>query len=181
MVAADGRRHGLIMAGEGSIAKRLRMTLDFEVEVAQITDESLREHYRHSSNYEELVGDAELWANLGRQVRLQRALLEDEEALRQFITFVVADEVDASTNSLLGEVFGVGGERSEEDILGPVFRRLSAEDARYLREASEVGELFESIEVLSRSFKVRWTAARLEEVTVVAKGTPASAVSDNLM
>lgn len=83
--------------------------------------------------------------------------------------------------SLLGEVFGVGGERSEEDILGPVFRRLSAEDERYFREASEAGELFEIIEVLSRSFKVRWTAARLEEVRQGAKGTPASAVSDNLM
>src|ERR1051325_708228 len=131
------------------IEKQLRMTLSFKVYVEEITDESLREYYQRFSNYDELIGDVELWANLSRQIRLQHALLEDEDALRKFLTFVVSDEVDSSINSQLGEVFGVGGRRNEEDILAPVFSRLGEEDARYFHEVSEAGTLFESIEVLS--------------------------------
>lgn len=152
------------------VEKRLRMSLDFEVSVEEITDESLREHYRRSSNYAEIVGDLEVWANLSRQIRLQRALFEDEEALRRFLAFVVTDEVDSSLDSRLGEVFGVSGNQNEEEILGPVFGRLEEEDARYFREVSAAGSLFESIEVLSRSFKVRWTGASLEEIKNVAEG-----------
>ena len=102
------------MAGKGSITKRLRMTLDFEVEVEELTDESLRRHYERFGNSEELVGDAEVWANLSRQIRLQRALLDDEEALGKYLTYAAVVEVDASTDSRLGEVFGVNMERAEE-------------------------------------------------------------------
>jgi hypothetical protein len=91
------------------IAKRLRMVLDFEVTVEELTDEGLHEYYRRSKGYEELAGDAEMWANVTRQLRLQRALLEDEEALGRFITLVVVDEVDSRLDGRLGEVFGVGG------------------------------------------------------------------------
>jgi hypothetical protein len=41
------------------IRKRLRMTLDFAVTVEELTDERLRAYYRHSTNYEELVGGGE--------------------------------------------------------------------------------------------------------------------------
>lgn len=150
-------------------AKRLRMTLDFEVEVAELTDERLREYYRRFGNYEELVGDAETWENISRQRRLQRALLEDEEALGRFLTYVVVDEVDSRLDSRLGETFRVGGEREEEEILGPVFARLGEEDARYFREVSEAGALWENVEALSKCFVVRWKAALLEDVRVIAE------------
>jgi hypothetical protein len=152
------------MAGEVLMAKRLRMTLDFEVEVEEVTDESLHEHYRKSANYEELVGDSEWWENARRQGRLQRALLEDEEALRKYLTYVAAVEVDPSSDSRLCEVFGVNVERAEEDILGAVFGRLGTEDARYYREVSaEDNGLFDSVEVLSSAIRVRLTGARIEE------------------
>jgi len=83
----------------------------------------------------------------------------------------VSVEVDPSADSRLCEVFGVGGMSAEEDILGPVFRRLDLEDARYFLEVSAEGALFDSIEVLSRSFVVRWTEAILEEIKGVAEGS----------
>lgn len=159
------------MAGDVLITKQLRMTLDFEVEVEEVTDESLRDYYSRWSNYEEIVGDAELWANLSRQISLQRALLEDEAALRNYLVYVAADRVDPSSDSRLCEIFGVGGKQAEEDILGPVFGRLGEEDARYFSEVSVEGALFESIEVLSQSFKVRSARATIEEVMPVAEGT----------
>jgi hypothetical protein len=154
------------------LKKQLRMTLDFMVSVNEITDESLRDYYRAFISYEELVGDAELWANIGRQVRLQKVLLEDDEALRRFLTYVVVNEVDSSLDSRLGEVFSVSGECIEEEIFEPVFSRLGEDDARYFREVSEGGALWENVEVLSRSFVVSWTSASLEELRAVAIGSP---------
>lgn len=158
------------------------MVLDFEVEVEELTDESLREYYRRSKGYEELVGDAEMWANVTRQARLQRALLEDEEAVGRFITLVVVDEVDSRLDSRLGEVFEVGGMWGEEEILGRVFSRLDTEDAQFYRELSEDQALHENIEALSRSFRVKWKSAMLEEVRPVAEGIiVGEGESDNLM
>lgn len=162
--------------------KRLRMVLDFEVEVEELTEEGLHLHYGRFSNYEELVADKGWWENALRQLRLQRVLLEDEEALRKYLTYVAAAEVDDSSDSRICEVFGVGGERAEEEILETLFSRLSEEDARFYREVSESEEdlLFHNVEALSRSFKGRWTGAKVEEVSTVAVGK-VGGESDNLM
>jgi hypothetical protein len=151
-------------------AKRLRMTLDFEVEVEELTDERLREYYRRFTNYEELAGDPETWENISRQRRLQRALLEDEEALRRFLTYAVVDEVDSRLDSRLGGAFRVRGAQIEEAILEPVFARLGEADARYFKELTEAGTLWEGVEAMSRCFVVRWRAAVLEDVRVIAEG-----------
>jgi hypothetical protein len=79
-------------------------------------------------------------------------------------------EVDDSNDSRICEVFGVGGERAEEEILEPLFSRLSSEDEQFYREVDKEDLLFHNVEALSRSFKGRWTGAMLEEVNTVAKG-----------
>ena len=146
------------------------MVLDFEVAIEELTDETLRSYYRQFTNYEETVGDLEFWANISRQVRLQRALLEDESTLRRFLTHIVTSEVDASLDSRLGEVFGVGGLWAEEEILGPLFSQLGEEDKNFFLQVSEGGDLFEHVEVLSFAFKSRWIGASLFEETYSAPG-----------
>lgn len=158
------------MTGKRLLERRLRMTLDFEVTAEELTDEMLRDYYRTSSNFEELIGDREFWANISRQLRLQKVLLEDEEVLLKYLTYVVAVEVDSSADSWVAEVFGVGGEQPEEDIFGPLFSQLGKPDGKFYRKISEEGFLFEHIEVLSRSFKGRLTGAILEERRLVAAG-----------
>lgn len=153
------------------IEKRLRMTLDFEVSVGEITDEDLRKYYRWFTDYDEMASDSETWGNIRRQQRLQLALLADEEALHRFLTYVVINEVDSRIGSRLGAVFGMGREETEEEILEPVFSRLDEEDERYFREVSEADMLWESVEVLSRSFVARWTGASLAEIKIVAVGS----------
>lgn len=157
------------------------MVLDFEVTVEELTDEGLHEYYRRSKGYEELCGDAETWANVTRQLRLQRALLEDEEALGRFITLVVVDEVDSRLDGGLGEVFGVGGMWGEEEILGAVISRMDKEDANFYRELIDGEALHENIEALNQSFRVVWSGATLEEVRPVAEGRMGDGESDNLM
>jgi hypothetical protein len=160
-------------------AKRLRMVLDFEVTVEELTEESLREYYRRFRSYEEQAGDAETWANVSRQLRLQRALLADGEALGRFLTMVVVDEVDSRLDSRLGEVFEVGRMWAEEEILGRVFPQLGEEDANFYRELVEGEALHENIEALNQSFRVVWSGATLEEVKPVAEGSINENGSDN--
>lgn len=163
------------------LKRRLSMVLDFEVEVEELTEEKLHLHYRQFRNYEELVADEGWWENARRQLRLQRVLLEDEEALRKYFTYVAAVEVDDSNDSRICEVFGVGGERAEEDILEPLLSRLSEEDEQFYREVEKEDLLFHNVEALSRSFKGRMIRAMMEEVSTVAEGTIERKESDNLM
>jgi hypothetical protein len=163
------------------LKKRLRMVLDFEVEVEELTEEGLHLHYGRFANYEELVADSGWWENARRQLRLQRVLLEDEEALWKYLTYVATVEVDDSNDSRICEVFGVGGERAEEEILERLFSRLSKEDARFYREVDKEDLLFHNVEALSRSFKGRWMRATVEEVSTVAVGKLGGGESDNLM
>lgn len=154
------------------LKKRLKMVLDFEVVIEELNDEMLRSYYRKFTNYEETIEDLELWANIRRQIRLQRALLEDESTLRRFLTHVVIDEVDASLDSRLGEIFGVRGMWVEEDILGPLFSQLEDEDEDFFVTVSEDGSLFENVEVLNFSFKSSFTGAALfEETDFAVEGT----------
>ncbi len=125
--------------------KRLRMTLDFEVTISEIIEESLREHCRMFTNPDELLADTETHRKLGRQQRLQQALLADEESLLRFLTYVVVSEVNSNIGSRLGEMFGMGREETEGEILGPVFGRLGEEDARFY--ASVAGVLWENVEL----------------------------------
>lgn len=166
------------MTGKRVLERQLRMTLDFEVTAEELTDEALREYYRTSSNFEELISDREFWANISRQVRLQKVLLEDEEVLKKYLTYVVAVEVDSSSDSRLAEVFGVGGKRPEEDIFGPLFSRLEEEDESFFREVSEEDSLFDHMEVLSRSVRVNWTGGVLEEVSQVVEAVMGEGESD---
>jgi hypothetical protein len=160
------------------VKKRLRMTLDFEVTISEITEESLREHCRMFTDSNELLADPETHRNLGRQQRLQRALLADEESLRRFLTYVVVSEVNSNIGSRLGEMFGLGREETEGEILEPVLARLDEEDARFY--ASVAGVLWENVELLNSSFVARWMRAVLEEVTEVAEGAINQGESDNL-
>lgn len=67
----------------------------------------------------------------------------------------------------------------EEEILGTVFSRLDEEDTNFYRELSEGQVLHENIEALSRSFRVMWKSATLEEVRAVVEGTIDGNESDN--
>lgn len=156
------------MAGRKLLEKRLRMALDFVVEVEELTDETLRDYYSQFPGFDEKVAGA-VWADLSRQIRLQRALLEDDEALEKFLAYVVTNEVDSGLDSRLREAFGVGGGRADEVILENVFSSLGHEDASYFRTAVESGTLFEAVEAVSRSIRVRWVGADISEVKVTAQ------------
>src|SRR5215216_379946 len=71
--------------------KRVSVTVEFKMAFREITPETALE-MGLSRDLAEVAGDAALVETVEMQGRLLRALLEDEEALRQFIACAVIEE-----------------------------------------------------------------------------------------
>jgi hypothetical protein len=142
------------------VEKHYRMTLDFRVLIGDVRKEGA-----------ESVGDdlEQVDEHLERQRRLLRALLRDERALDEFMTYLVIDRVCSHPDSELGMVFGV---RPDEEILEPVYSALGEDDAQFFREVRRDGILWENTEQFECCFAVDWTGATLIEIAAKKEGDP---------
>jgi len=145
------------------VEKHYRMTLDFRVLIGNVRKEEI-----------ERVGDGLEGADehLERQRRLLRALLCDERALDDFMTYLVTDRVCRHPDSELGMVFGV---RPDEEILEPVYSALGEDDAQFFREVRQEGILWDNTEQFEFCFAVDWTGATLIEIAAKKEGDPTAA------
>jgi hypothetical protein len=140
--------------GEGRQAalaeKRVSVTVEFKIAFREITPETALE-MGLSRDLGEVEGDAALVETVEMQGRLLRALLEDEEALRQFIACAVIEEVAEGGGELLRKGLKV---KSEEEALRPVIETLGGEVAEYYEGVREV-MFMENIELIIFSTPVR--------------------------
>jgi hypothetical protein len=135
--------------------RRVSLTLEFKIAFREITPETAVE-VQEPSDPAGVLGDVALMADVDREGRILRALLEDEEALRQFIACAVIDEVAAGDGDLLREGLKV---KSEEEALQPVIEALGGEVAEYY-EGMREGMFAENIELLIFSTPVRCLSVR---------------------
>lgn len=136
--------------------KRVSLTVEFKIVFREITPGTAVE-MELARNAEEVPGDAALTETVEMQGRLLRALLKDEEALRQFIACAVIEEVAAGGGDLLRKGLRV---RSEEEALRPVIKAVGGEVAEYY-ESVRGGVMFaENIELLICSTPVRCLGVR---------------------
>lgn len=134
--------------------RRVSLTLEFKIAFREITPETAVEVHE-PSDPAGVLGDAALMGDVEREGRILRALLEDEEALRQFIACAVIDEVAAGQGELLRKGLKVSG---EEEALRPVIERLGGEVAEYYE---GMGEMFaDHIELLIYSTPVKCLEVR---------------------
>src|SRR3954469_1853868 len=141
--------------GEGRQAtlaeKRVSVTVEFKIAFREITPETALE-MGLSRDLAEVEGGAALAETVEMQARLLRALLEDEEALRQFIACAVIEEVAEGGGELLREGLKV---KSEEEALRPVIEAVGGEVAEYYA-GVEGGVMFaENIELIIFSTPVK--------------------------
>lgn len=142
--------------------KRVSLTLKFKIAFCEITPETAVEMYP-SRDLNEVLSDPVLMGDVERQGRLIRALLEDKEALRQFIACAVIDEVVAGGGELLRKGLKA---KSEEEALRPVIEGLGGEVAEYY-EGIEGEVIFEeNIELLIFSTPVKCLMVRGRVVDV---------------
>jgi hypothetical protein len=143
-----------------TVERHYRMTLDFRVLVGDVRKDGVERGGDDAEQARE---------RLKRQRRLLRALLCDERVLDEFMTYLVTDRVCSHTDSELGIVFDV---RPEEEMLEPVFSAMGEDDARFFREVSQEGILWENTEQFERCFAVDWAGATLFEIRAQKEGDP---------
>jgi hypothetical protein len=128
------------------------VTMEFRVSFREITPATVVEMYPSRDAEEAPVDAAQLQA-VERQGRLLRALLENEEALRQFIGCAVIEEVVAGHGELLRKGLKVAG--GEEETLRPLIEALGGEAAEFYA-VVEGEEMFtENIDLLLFSTPVK--------------------------
>jgi hypothetical protein len=160
--AADFERRGQAVIAE----KRVSLTLEFRVTFREITPETVVEMYPSHDPEEEPVDAAQMEA-VERQGRLLLALLEDEEALRQFIGCAVIDEIVAGRGELLREWLKVGG---EEEALRPLIKALGGELAEFYAGVEGEEMLIENIDLLLYSTPVKCLEVRGRVVDMSEEG-----------
>jgi hypothetical protein len=135
--------------------KRVSLTLEFKIAFREITPETAVEVHEPSEPAG-VLGDAVLMGDVEREGRILRALLEDEEGLRQFIACAVIDEVAAGQGELLRKGLKVKG---EEEALRPLIEALGGEVAEYYAGGRE-GTFADHIELMIYSTPVKCLEVR---------------------
>lgn len=112
------------------LEKRVTLTLEFRMAFHEITTETAVEK-RPARSREEVLGDESMMEWVEGQAKILRALLKDEEALRQFIACGAIDLIVAGDGRLLRKGLKV---ESEEEALRPLIEGLGGEVAEYYSE-----------------------------------------------
>lgn len=146
--------------------KRVSVTVEFKIAFREITRETALE-MGLSRDLAEVAGDAALMKSVEMQGRLFQALLEDEEALRQFIACAVIEEVATWGGELLREGLRVG---SEEEALRPVIEALGGEVEEHYEFVKEGVMFAENIDMLIFSTPVRCLGVRARVADMNEKG-----------
>jgi hypothetical protein len=152
--------------------KRVTLTLEFKIAFREITPETAVEVHQ-PRDPAGVMGDAALMADVEREGRVLGALLEDEEALRQFIACAVIDEVAAGGGELLRKGLKA---KDEEEALRPVIKALGGAVAEYFSGVKK-GMFDENIELLIYSTPVKCLAVRMRVIEMSEEGDE----SDNFL
>jgi len=148
--------------------RRVSLTVEFKIAFREITPETAVE-MELSRDLAEVQRDAALAETVEMQGRLLEALLEDEEALRQFIACAVIEEVAAGGGELLRKGLRV---KDEEEALRPVIEAVGGEVAEYYEGVKEGVMFAENIEFLIYSTPVRCLGVRWRVVEMSGGASP---------
>lgn len=142
----------------GTGAKRIRVTAEFRISFREITPELYLET-NPRLDPEEARRDFEAMRRVGRQARLMRALLEDEEALRGFLASAAIAELVAGNGELLRRALRA---ESDAEVLRPVTESLGWGDSLFFDEARETEVFPDQIDLLLYGTPVKCLGIEME-------------------
>lgn len=137
------------------------MMLDFRVLVRAITTEVCRESYFFNDENTS-TGKAYFRENVERQQRLYRLLRDNRQVLEQYLLCVLTQEAGNYVYDGLAAAFDAA---DEDELLVPLYRRMTKEDACFFEECRKLGALAENTELIAEAFKVEWVGAEIAEMS----------------
>lgn len=145
---------------------RFRLTVDFEVAVHSITEDSVHDLAATFSNRDEVVADPNTWAWVARQQRLLHALVSSPGLLRRYVEAraqgAAAEEAGGWVFEEMERSADRGGE--EDGAFWGAVEMLREEDRAYFEATSDEGTLYESTTVFDSAFDAYPTGVTLEGI-----------------
>lgn len=141
--------------------RHYRVTLDFRLLIRGITDEVCKESFFFGGDISS-VEEPGFRENVERQRRLYRLLRDDAPVLERYLLSVITSEAGRYAADSLADAVGA---EDEDDLLVPLIRGMTEEDARFFEECRREGALADHTELVARAFKVEWVGAVVEEVS----------------
>jgi hypothetical protein len=144
----------------GTLERHYRVTLDFRVLAREITAEVCQESFLFNDENAS-AAEPQFRENIERQRRLYRLLRENRQVLEQYILSVLTQEAGNYVYGRLADAFDVA---DEDELLVPLYRRMTEEDARFFEESRARGVLAENTELIAIAFKAEWVGAEVAEM-----------------
>jgi hypothetical protein len=132
------------------------VVFDVNIRISEITPENVSAHYTLD---ETGAGLPREWAE--RQNRLLLALLQDEEALDQFLISITTSDFGSLLES--EHISGMADE-AEGALFANVFAKLGNGDCLFFQEALNEGSLFDNIVLVHRAFVTEWERVEIKDV-----------------
>lgn len=107
------------------------------------------------------AGDPYVREKVERQRRLYGLLRRDGAALERYLLSVLLREAGILAFEGLPNAFNA---EEEDEVLVPLYKGMSEEDAGFFEECRRTGVLPENTELISSAFKVEWVGAEVEEI-----------------
>jgi len=130
--------------------RKCRLVLEISIGISEITPEIIAPHFTTDEEDQALCRE---WAQ--RHQRLLNALLQNQEALHQFLTSVAQGDL-----GLLLESQSMPGMKSEaeDDFFARLLGDLADEDRKFFEEAVREGYMDHCIELINNAFVADWEA-----------------------
>jgi hypothetical protein len=94
-------------------------------------------------------------------------LRDNRQVLEQYLLSVLTQEAGNYVYNRLADAFDAA---DEDELLVPLFGRMTAEDARFFEESQALGVLAEDTELIAIAFKVEWVGAEVAEISRRVEG-----------
>lgn len=137
-----------------------RVTMDFRMLIRPITPEVCEESLFFKAQCapeEEPIFEE----NVERLRRLHKLLLNNPQALEQYLLYVLIQEVGHYAEDGLMDAFDA---KEEEEILIPLYKSMAEEDVHFFEGCRELKALSDNMELIAAAFKVEWEGAEIAEM-----------------
>lgn len=141
------------------IKRKCRIVIDVPIHITEITPEIVADSFTPDESNEGMNWE---WAE--RQNRLLQMLLNDEEALDEYLRGVAADDLG---RMLENDSIGVLAKDGAEQVFQQLYAGMESADARYFDEAKKDGVLFHNARLVNEAFVTNWKRAELAGLMVI--------------
>ena len=141
------------------IERKCRVVFDVHISISEITPENVADNFTPDE-----TGDGLPWEWAERQNRLLLALLQDEEALEQFLISITTSDLGSLLES--DRIRGMPDE-AEGELFTRVFAGMGSDDCAFFQEALKEGVLFDNIVLVHRAFVTDWKRVEIKDVRAI--------------